>query len=557
MLQRFPKRSLVLAIGITVFCSACASLTPGMKTSGYRPGDKHHGRNIDERVVLKPLTTAQLYEIKRKLWEGTSSPDRGGPRIESFAADVAAFAAKTVVSEVAKAIAKDIECAAERHVQSYGATIWRSDFYENPGSNSTNLGGFIVRRELNFGEGTKKRDDDLVAACQEHQVAEAGAKEEQIRSLCRSIWKAEEEIVRDGFVQIDEVLENRELPGDPATYCAELAGEPELERFVPEGEAPQADTARLRQQAARLEKIREDLNRVTRKRAAVEKLVRGGDDLWCPVMSVVFEIGHERERERSASDYLDESTHWSDAALENNYFQIRPVEHTLDLLRTKAKVIDPTGWVPWTWCTNEWDNTWFAPTKGKKDYLDELSVELQIQAVYTDLTGAAHSREDALLFDETYEFERVLIGKASQTLSSGKKHRVTGRLKKCEKAATNERWKKCKGNLAWSEPIPLPPRTHVPALDTSHQQIRFEQGNGVYVVTAKVIEADSGGEVLGKMSDLLDKNRKKGAKWVSKEVEDALDDDDDDDDKEEPVAEEEVTPTEAAPPFESPDDSSP
>jgi hypothetical protein len=181
---------------------------------------------------------------------------------------------------------------------------------------------------------------------------------------------------------------------------------------------------------------------------------------WCPAMSVAFEVDRA-------------------AAAKEGTIRVRPIRRSLAVWRARARVVDPTGYVPWTWWQNGRDAEWWAPTAGDKDYLDDVEVTLALRAVYNTALGEARTAEDAKLFERRYDFPRVRLGSPD--------------------AAEGEA-------VAWSEPIPLVPRSVL--RDTSYDGGAVALGSGTFVVTVTVVESDSMGDFL--MSDastLIEKAR--------------------------------------------------
>lgn len=225
---------------------------------------------------------------------------------------------------------------------------------------------------------------------------------------------------------------------------------------------------------------------------------------WCPVMSLLFEI--------------DESL------LDAGAFRVRPVDRSLSLFRTRAKIVDPTWWVPWTWWTNDRDDAWYAPTKGDKDYLDALDVKVTIGTAYTTLADEARTITQAPLFEHTWGFKRVCLDEERQRLrvvededggaaDHGSKQTSSTR---CERAGAATQG--ATRDIPWSEPIPLVPRGMIIEKASGQNQVKY--GPGIYQMKVRVTEMDTMADRLGDLADLVGDGGDDAGKFVKDKLKD-------------------------------------
>ncbi len=203
--------------------------------------------------------------------------------------------------------------------------------------------------------------------------------------------------------------------------------------------------------------------------------------IWCRVMGLAIEFD-------------------TSMAEKNGIFSLRLVDRSLDFYRARARVIEPRWYVPWTWYTDSKHNRWYAPTRGEKDFIDELQVSLVLDSLFTDRGSGNREIGETPLVQHTWTFERVKLDQGMQS------------VRKDGKA----------GNGPWSRPVPLVPIGRV-WKGSPNGRDTFGGATGPFTVGASVTEVDSGAERLGNLAKNIEKSKSKAANFVEDKVEGAVD----------------------------------
>ena len=406
---------------------------------------------------------------------------------------------------------KSAEKAAELHVGKFSAETWRTPFYVPDSSeiNELAIHGILVRRELDFSEARSKRDAELRRECEEDRIAAAQAASDALGNVEPAIAVERARLA----VRLARALDAEQDASELQQIRLRLA---ELRAIDPSAFSQDNENVHAAEAA---------LVETARHAALIQAL--DSKNLWCPTMSLVFEVDPNGSADVPVSldeDSLDldEGTvrklkglgtlaERSTLSREGVFF-VRPLENSLTLLRPRAKVVDPTWYVPWTWWTNDRDNAWYAPTLGDKDFIDKLTVKLTLSTVYSELTGEPHVAAESTLFERKYSFKEVLIGKKHQSVRSGSKDE-------------NGRLKRRKAPVPWSAPIPAVPRSYV-RTGANHL------GTGLLTIRAEVTELDSMAERLPGLGKLVEDAVDEGADYASDAIKDLGKDDEEEDSEE-------------------------
>lgn len=179
-------------------------------------------------------------------------------------------------------------------------------------------------------------------------------------------------------------------------------------------------------------------------------------EAWCPVFAVAFEVDFESDTGQQT-------------------YRVRPMENSMILERTRAKVVSPSWFAPWTWYADKKNRRWWAPTWGTKNYLDLLEI--------------------------TIEFTPLGTGPNMNLLSDdGTRRRTTWRFKEVPLSKTpfrNDR------SPRWSDRHPLIPHGVNVLSKPNDDTFRFTIAGGPYAIRARVVEQDDMADRLSDASQII------------------------------------------------------